>query len=76
MNNSSVRSQRGHISVIERLPYSEVKSGYGNDSNGGDTVSLLKYLYERFSTIASFNGCYQADTWSLRIQSSHDQPGK
>ena len=46
-------------------------SGYGSDTGGGDTHQLLTTLYDRFGSVSSFTGTYQADEWRLTIDRSN-----
>ena len=48
--------------------------GFGSDSGGGHTHQLLLNLYERFGSVSSFTGTYQADEWRLTID--RDNPSK
>ncbi|CAH3188819.1 unnamed protein product, partial [Porites evermanni] len=72
LNKSSVSGDLNQVQAIERKSYrnSEWPRGYGSDSGGGNTVGLLKEVYNRFGVVTSFTGTYRANEWSLVIRSS------
>lgn len=78
VDKSSVSGDVNQVHAIERKSYlSSWPTGYGSDSGGGDTVMLLKKIYERFGVATSFTGTYKADEWSLNLTSqSHNKKTK
>lgn len=72
LSKSSVSGDVNQVQAIERKSYrnSEWPRGYGSDSGGGDTVGLLKKVYNRFGVVTSFTGTYRANQWSLVVRSS------
>ncbi|XP_078382131.1 uncharacterized protein LOC144664790 [Oculina patagonica] len=56
---------------VERKNYTW---GMGWDSVVGDTVALLRQLYNRFGVVTSFTGIQQADTWTLEVSVSRQEP--
>ncbi|XP_070549181.1 uncharacterized protein [Ptychodera flava] len=65
VDRSYISHQHGRVTNIERsdqLPW-----GYGDDSEAGDTVGLLKYLMGRFGHVTSFSGTLKADKWELKL---------
>ncbi|XP_070550030.1 uncharacterized protein [Ptychodera flava] len=65
VDRSFISHQHGRVTNIERsdqLPW-----GYGDDSEAGDTVGLLKYLMGRFGHVTSFSGTLKADKWELKL---------
>ncbi|KAL9963162.1 hypothetical protein ACROYT_G032337 [Oculina patagonica] len=56
------------VQAVERKNY-QWGVGFGSDSGGGDTVALLKQVYNRFGVVTSFTGTYKADEWSLVLSS-------
>lgn len=54
--------------VVERIPYQTLPYGQGDDSGGGNTDKLLRYVTDRFGPVASFSGTYRANRWELVVQ--------
>nr|XP_058949665.1 uncharacterized protein LOC131777387 [Pocillopora verrucosa] len=72
VDKSSVSGDVNQVQAIERKSYrASWPTGYGSDSGGGDTVGLLKKIYEKFGVVTSFTGTYKADKWSLSLRSSN-----
>ena len=61
--------------IVERIPSQTLPSGFGDDSGGGSTDKLLKYVVARFGPVASFSGSYRADRWELFIQRTPIESG-
>ncbi|KAJ7361916.1 hypothetical protein OS493_014562 [Desmophyllum pertusum] len=63
----SVSGDVNQIQAIERKSYStQWPRGYGSDSGGGNTVGLLKQVYNRFGVVTSFTGTYKANKWIIQ----------
>ncbi|CAH3130343.1 unnamed protein product [Porites lobata] len=73
LDKSSVSGDVNQVQAIERKStlYSDWDSGHGSDSGGGNTVGLLKNVYNRFGVVTSFTGTYIANQWSLVVRSSN-----
>ena len=59
--------------IVEVVPHSTLRYGYGSDGSGGRTADAIVYLTNRFGPISSFSGSYHADRWTVNIERS---PGK
>ncbi|KAJ7361912.1 hypothetical protein OS493_014558 [Desmophyllum pertusum] len=75
IDKSSVSGDVNQVKAIERKSYpAQWPRGIGSDSGGGDTVGLLKKVYNRFGVVTSFTGTYKANKWSLDVLSSPRGP--
>ncbi|KAJ7361918.1 hypothetical protein OS493_014564 [Desmophyllum pertusum] len=71
---SNVSGDVNQVQVIERKRCcSQWSYGYGSDLGGGNTVGLLKQVYNRYGVVTSFTGTYRADEWSLMLSNSSSQ---
>ena len=67
LDDSAVVDTNGHVKTVERVSRQEFPSGYGEVSDGGNTITLLESTVARFGPVASFRGTLQANQWSLVI---------
>lgn len=67
MSNSDVTYSSGSVRSVERHNSQTLPSGYGSDTGGGETDTILAYVVSRFGPVASFSGSYRADSWTLNI---------
>ena len=76
MDVSDVLYPTGAVESVERVSNILLPSlANGFDEHGDHTLQALKYLMERFGSVASFTGTYEADRWTLTIDRSPQVSG-
>ena len=71
MDVSDVLYPTGTVESVERVSNILLPSlANGFDEHGDHTLQALKHLTERFGSVASFTGTYEADRWTLTIDRS------
>ena len=71
MDVSDVLYPTGTVESVERVSNILLPSlANGFDGYGDHTLQALKYLMERFGSIASFTGTLEADRWAFTIDRS------
>ncbi|KAL9963169.1 hypothetical protein ACROYT_G032344 [Oculina patagonica] len=72
LDESSISGDVNQVQAVKRKSTrtSQWGVGHGNDAGGGNTVTLLRQVYNNFGAVTSFTGTYKADEWTLVLSSS------
>lgn len=77
MDVSEVSYRNGSVLSVEKVSNILLPSlANGFDENGDHTLQALEYLTERFGSVASFTGTFEADRWTLAINRTPRDPGR
>ena len=76
MDVSGVVYPTGSVLSVEKVSNVLLPSlANGFDGYGNHTFQALKYLTERFDSVSSFTGTYEADRFTMTIDRSTQHPG-
>lgn len=76
MDVSDVLYRNGSVLSVEKVSNILLPSlANGFDTHGDHTLQALKYLTERFGSVASFTGTFEADRWTLTVNRNPQDPG-